>query len=72
MIKIKYCQLKYILIKLDHNLKKPDTCRIQLTIKISFISFEFDNDEESPMHAKSNNIEIMISDEIDEVVEETF
>ena len=31
-----------------------------------------DNDEEYIMHAKTNNIEIMIYDKVDEVVEELF
>ena len=35
---------------------------------INFISFK-DNDEEHAMHTKSDNIEIMISDDADEVIE---
>ena len=31
-----------------------------------------DNDEERIMHSKSDNIEIMINDEADEVIEELF
>ena len=67
MIKIKYYQLKNVLIKLDHtlkgiinSLKKPDTCKIQLTKTINFFSSEDDNDEERVMHLKKDNIEIMI------------
>ena len=39
------------------------TWKIQLTITISFISSTDDNDEERVMYSKSDNIEIMISDE---------
>ena len=34
--------------------------------------FSKDNDEEHVMHSKSNNIEIMINDKVDEVIEELF
>ena len=49
-----------------NNLKKPDTWKIQLTIANNFIS-SIDNDEERVMRSKSNNIEIMINDEADEL-----
>ena len=42
-----------------------------MTIANNFIS-SIDNDEERLMHSKSDNIEIMINDEVDEVVEELF
>ena len=48
-------------------LKKSDTWKIQLTITINLIS-SLDNDEERVMHSKSDNIEIMLSDEADEVI----
>ena len=35
--------------------------KIQLTIASNFISY-IDNDKESVMHSKTDNIEIMISD----------
>ena len=55
-------------IKLEHNtLKKSDTWKIQLTIAVNVISF-IDNDEELVMYSKSNNIEIMMNDEADEVI----
>ena len=44
---------------------------IQLTIANNFIS-SIDNDEEHVMHSKSDNIEIMINDEADEVIKELF
>ena len=50
-----------------NNLKKSDTWKIQLTIANNFIS-SIDNDEERVMHSKSDNIEIMINDEADEVI----
>ena len=59
--------LKYII----NNLKKSDTWKIQLTVANNFIS-SIDYDEECVMHSKSNNIEIMISDEADEVIKELF
>ena len=56
---------------ITNNLKKSDTRKIQLTIANNFIS-SIDNDEECVMHSKSDNIEIMINDEADEVVKELF
>ena len=53
-----------------NNLKKSDTWKIQLTITINFIFSEDDNDEEHIMHSKSDNIEIMISDEVNEVIKQ--
>ena len=43
--------------------------KIQLTIIISFISSK-DSDEIRTMHTKSNNVEIMMGNETDEIVEE--
>ena len=50
-----------------NNLKKSDTWKIQVTIENNFIS-SIDNEEEHAMHSKSDNIEIMINDEADEVL----
>ena len=50
-----------------NNLKKYDMWKIQLTIAINFISSK-DNGENRVMHLKSNNIEIMVNDEADEVI----
>ena len=44
---------------------------IQLTIASNFIS-SIDNDEERVMQSKSDNIDIMINDEADEVLKELF
>ena len=54
-----------------NNLKKSDTYEIQLTIANNFMS-SIDNDEERVMNSKSDNIEIMINDEADEVIKEVF
>ena len=81
MIEIKYYQLKGILIKLDHkNLNKSGTWKIQLTIAINHILSKYiylnilsiDNDEERVMRSKTDNIEIMMNDEADEVIKELF
>ena len=53
--------------KITNNLKKSDTWRIQLTKANNFFS-SIDNDEECVMDSKSNNIQIMINDEADEVI----
>ena len=45
-------------------LKKSDKRKIQLTIANNLIS-SLDNDEECVMHSESNNMEIMINDEVD-------
>ena len=55
-----------------NNLKQSDTWNIQLTITINFISSKDDNDEECVMHSKNDNIEIIISDEADEVIKNLF
>ena len=51
-----------------NDLKQSHTWNIQLTTTINFISSKDDNDEEHVMHSKSDNIEIMISNEADEVI----
>ena len=52
-----------------NNLKTSDTWKIQLAIANNFISSK-DNGEEQLMHSKSDDIEILINDEEDEVIEE--
>ena len=54
-----------------NNLKKSDTWKIPLTIANNFTSSRYD-DEERAIHLKSNNIEILINDETEEVIEEPF
>ena len=55
-----------------NDLKISDTWKIQLTITINFVSSKDDNDKECLMHSESDNIEITINDESDEVIEELF
>ena len=45
--------------------------KIQLTTAINFISSE-DSDETRTMHTKSNNVEIMMGSEADEIIEDLF
>ena len=54
-----------------NNFKKPDMWKIQLTIANNFIS-SISNDEECVMHSKSDDIEMMINGEVDEVIKELF
>ena len=49
----------------------PSVWKIQLTMPINFISFA-DSDETRTMHTKSNNVEIMIGSETDEIIEDLF
>ena len=49
-----------------NNLKESDTWKIQFSMGINIIS-SIDNDKEHIMHSKSDNIEIMINGEADEV-----
>ena len=46
--------------------------KIQLTIAINFVSYKDDNDEERLMYSKSDNLQIMINDDADEVIKELF
>ena len=50
-----------------NNLKDSDTGKIQLTIANNFIS-SIGTDEERLMHSKSDNINIIIKVEADEVI----
>ena len=60
-------EIRPYLKRIKNNLKESDTFKLQLTIANNFIS-SIDNDEERIMHSKSDNIEIMINDEADEVM----
>ena len=66
-MKVKVIEIKHYQLKKDiiNNLKKSDTCKIQLAIAISFIS-STDNDEERVMHSKYQKI--MINEKTDEVI----
>ena len=56
---------------IKNDLKKTDKWKTQFTIAINMISSK-DNDEELVMHSKSDNIELTIYDNTDEVIEEFF
>ena len=45
--------------------------KIQLTIAINFFSSK-DSDESRTMHTKTNNVEIMVGSETDEIIENLF
>ena len=51
--------------------KTQSEWKIQLTMAINFISSK-DFEETRTMHAKSNNVEIMMGSETDEIIEELF
>ena len=55
------------LIDIINKIKKSDTWKIQLTVGNNFISY-IDNGEERVMNSNSDNIEIMVNDEKDEVI----
>ena len=52
--------------------KSQSEWKIQLAAAINFISSKSDSSETLIMHAKSNNVEIMIVSETSEVIEELF
>ena len=53
----------------DH--KTQNEWKIELTMQINFISSK-DSDETRTMHTKSDNIEIMMGNETDEIIEKLF
>ena len=64
-------KIKPYLRDIINNLQKSDKCEIQLAIAINFISLK-DADEEGVMHSKSDNVEFMLYDNVNEVVNELF
>ena len=64
-------KIKPYLKDITNNLKKSNLRKIQLKIANNFIS-SIDKDEEHVMHSKSDNIEMIINDEADEVIKELF
>ena len=52
-------------------LQKSDTRKSQLKISFNFLSSK-DTNEEQVMHSKSDNIEVMIYDNTNEVIEKFF
>ena len=53
------------------NLQKCDTWKIQLTVAINFISSKNTNKEQT-MHSKSDNIEAMTYENLDETIRQLF
>ena len=51
--------------------KTQSEWKIQLTMTINFISSK-DSDETRTMHPKSNNVEVMMGNETNEIIEEIF
>ena len=54
---------------IDHKIQGE--CKIQITMSISSISSN-DSDETHNLRTKSNNVEIMMGDETDEIMDELF
>ena len=54
----------------DH--KTQSELKIQLTMEINIISSKPYSDETCTMHTKSNNVEIMMGSETEEVIKEIF
>ena len=53
-----------------NDLKKSDTLKIQLTVKVNFLSSKDDNDEKRAIQWNSDSIEIMINDKADKVIKQ--
>ena len=53
------------------NLQKSGTWKVQLTIAINFI-FSEDADKKQVMHSKSDSVELMTYDNVDDIVDELF
>ena len=56
--------------KIEH--KTQGEWKIHLTMAINFISSKADSNETRTIHAESDNIEIMMGRETDEIIEEPF
>ena len=59
--------IKPYLKDITNNFQKSNTCKIQLTIEVKFISPK-EIDAECIMHSKSDNIEFMRHDKTDEFI----
>ena len=55
-----------------NNYKSKGEWKIQLTAEINFTSLKPDSDETRIMHTKSDNTEIMIGSDTNEVIKELF
>ena len=58
--------------KLINYYKNKGEWKVQLTAEINFISLKPGSDETRIMHTRSDNIEIMVGDDNDDVTEELF
>ena len=54
------------------NYKISGEWKIQLTMKINFVSSKDDFDETRTMHTKSDNVHILMGSEKDEIIEKLF
>ena len=60
------------LVDMINNHKNQSEWKIQLTMAINFISSKPDSNETRIMHTKSNNTEIMIGSDTNDVIEELY
>ena len=60
------------LVDITNDYKNQSEWKIQLSAEINFISSKPDSDKTRIMHTKSNNIEIMIGSDTNEVIEKLF
>ena len=56
---------------IDYETYEYGECKIQLIMLINFISSK-DSDETRNMHTKSNNIELVMGSEADDIIDERF
>ena len=61
----------YLVVIINDN-KTQSEWKIQLTIAINFISPNLESGETRTMHAKSDNVEIMMSSEEEEIIDDLF
>ena len=54
-----------------NDLKIQGKCKTHLTMAINFISSKY-SDKTRPLHRKSDNTEIMIDNETDEIIDKPF
>ena len=78
-IKIKYLtiseyrdKMRPYLIDMINDHKNQSEWKIQLSAEINFISSKQDSDQTRIMHIKSDNLEIMIGSDTNEVIEDLF
>ena len=65
-------QIEKYLRELIEEYKLKGEWKVQLTAEINFISLKPGSDETRIMHTRSDNIEIMIGDDNDDIIEELF